>query len=242
MVQPAYGLDHATEQPRLQVTTQAGKSGPIDGRAALPVELQHVHSGARQRAVTDRPFDATAGRTVARARRRGAAARPQPRPFETRIDIRGIVEPLHAAREKRGREAGPRYAEQRTQQAHFRLLDQGRHAGKAVGTALAGRPHGHGLGLIVSMMGEQQVQEAAPEAFIAQQPVPCFRAAACRPARGFAPDQPRIALSMPWRASVSLVADASPAEFGAQAVVDDEPDHAAATFCRPVVRQQRQCQ
>src|ERR1700755_3550208 len=37
MVQPAHGLDHATEQPRLQVETQTGKSGPIDRRPALPV-------------------------------------------------------------------------------------------------------------------------------------------------------------------------------------------------------------
>ena len=54
----------------------------------------------------------------AHARRRGAAIRPQPRPFEARIDVRGIVEPRHAAREERGGEPGPRYREQRPQQAH----------------------------------------------------------------------------------------------------------------------------
>ncbi len=167
MVPPAHGLDQAAEQPRLQIATQACKSSPVDGRHALLVELQHVHSGLGQCAVADRSF----GAATPHARRRRAAIRPQPRPFEARVDVRGIVEPRHAAREERGGELGPRYREQRPQQAHVGLLDQGRHAGQTVGTALAGSPHGHGLGLIIGVMGEQQVQDAAPAAFVAQQPV-----------------------------------------------------------------------
>ena len=145
------------------------RANPARSMAATPVlvELQHVHSGLGQFAVADRPFGAAAPH----ARRRRAAIRPQPRPFEARIDVRGIVEPRHAAREERGGEPGPRYREQRPQQAHVGLLDQGRHAGQTVGTALAGSPHRHGLGLIIGVMGEQQVQDAAPAAFVAQQPV-----------------------------------------------------------------------
>src|SRR5580704_16319833 len=114
MVPPTHRLDDAAEQPCLQVAAQAGESGSVDGRPAGLVERQQGDRGTRQFAVADRPFDA-----AARVRERGRPTRPQPRPFEARIDIRGVIQPLYAAREKRGREPGARYAEQRAQQAHL---------------------------------------------------------------------------------------------------------------------------
>ena len=56
-------------------------------------------------------------------------------------------------------------------------------------------------------MGEQQVQDAAPAAFVAQQPVTGVRRLLQACPRQ--PDQVRIARD-PWRASSSAVAAASP--------------------------------
>src|SRR5713226_311044 len=60
IVPPTHRLDNAAEQPYLQIAAQAGKSGSVDGRHARLVERQHIHRGASQFAVTDRPFDAAA--------------------------------------------------------------------------------------------------------------------------------------------------------------------------------------
>ena len=120
IVPPAHRLNDAAEQPYLQIAAQTRKSGPVDGHHAHRIERQHIHCGSSQFAVTDRSLD----RLSARVRGPRAATRPQPRPLEARIDIRGVVQPLHAAREKRGGEPGARFAEQGTQQAHLRLIDQ----------------------------------------------------------------------------------------------------------------------
>ena len=105
MVPPAHGLDHAAEQPRLQIRDPSAAK-PARSMAATPSwsNSSIVHRGLGQCAVADRPFGAAA----AGARRRRAPAALQPRPFEARIDVRGIVEPLHAAREQRRGEPGPR--------------------------------------------------------------------------------------------------------------------------------------
>ena len=60
IVPPTDRLDEATEQLRLQIASQAGKSGSVDGRAARLVERQHIHRGSRQLAISDRPFSAAA--------------------------------------------------------------------------------------------------------------------------------------------------------------------------------------
>ena len=70
MVPPAHGLDQAAEQPRLQIATQACKSGSVERRHAFLVELQHVHGSLGQFAVADRSFDASTSH-ARRVRRRG---------------------------------------------------------------------------------------------------------------------------------------------------------------------------
>ena len=103
-------------------------------------------------------------------------------------------------------------------------------------------PHRHGLGLIIGVMGEQQMQDAAPAAFVAQQPVAGRprRLLQASPRLGARPGEDR-AVDAVTRQQVGRRRRLA-RRFGAQAVVDDQADHAAAAPGRPVVRQQDQRQ
>ena len=162
-------------RPRSLITrlsNPACRSGP-DGQRRF--DRWPLHLPARNPGYPQRRGRGPARAPTARRRRPAArgsfSCRARPRRSKRGSTYEGIVEPLHAACEERGGEARPRDGEQGSQQPHLRLLDQGRHAGEAVGAAPAGRAHGHGLGLIVGVVRQQQMQDAPAPAFPAQQPI-----------------------------------------------------------------------
>ena len=161
----------------------AAEAGPIDGERRLPVELQRSDRRLRPGALAAaRPPLSSAGidgASGSRPRRRARSKRE--------VDVRGSsIHGTPRAIERRG-QPRPRHREQRPQQPHVRPFDQRRHAGKAIEAAAARRAHGHGLGLVVGVMGKQQMQDAAAPAFAATTADSARSARpACRPLRGLA--------------------------------------------------------
>ena len=62
-----------------------------------------------------------------------------------------------------------RHAQQRSQQPDVALLDDGCHAGETVAAAASCGSHRHGLRLVVGVVGQQQVKDAAAAAGRQQQ-------------------------------------------------------------------------
>ncbi len=165
VVTATYGQDDPAEQAVPQVSTQPAECTPVEHHLPRQVELQRFHCGPGQAPLMGGTIVVLASRSDVGDRR----ASTQARAFEAKIDIRRILDPSHAACLKRCRQTRARHREKRAQHSYFRALDEGGHAGKAIGSALARRPHRHGFRLVVGMMGNEQMQDAAPMALTAQQ-------------------------------------------------------------------------
>ena len=128
----------------------------------------------------------------------------------------------------------------RPQQAGLALLDQGGHAGEPIGPARPRGAHGHGLGLVVGVMGDQQMQDAVTPASLEQQAI-------ARLARGFLQPACRLGAAPAQDLCGDAVASEQIARprrlaggFAAQAVIDDQADDPALQLGGPFMRQQRE--
>ena len=81
--------------------------------------------------------------------------------------------PRDPARQERRRQARPRHREQRAQEADLRPFDQRRHAGQPVRPAGTGSAHRDGLDLVIGVVRDQEMENAALPARLSHQPVAC---------------------------------------------------------------------
>ena len=142
--------------------------------------------------------------------------------------------------DQRRREPRPRNSQQRPQQPDLRQLDRRRHAGKTVRTASPSGAHGDRLGLVVCMVGDQQMKYAAPPASFTQQAVP-------RNSGGFLQAGARLGLGPPQDLGLAIVASQQGCRrrrfrrrLRPQCMIDDQADEAATARARPLVSQQCQ--
>lgn len=164
MVHPTRRLDDPAQQPSTDILSKPLEGRAIEGDGPIRLNVQNLDGGLGQVVFALRPV----GGPGRRGRPRG---HPQARPLEARVTVGRIVDPGHAARHQGCREACTGHREQRPQETNLRLLHQGGHAGKAVRAALPRRAHRYGFRLIVGVVAQQQMQDATPATFLAQQPV-----------------------------------------------------------------------
>ena len=162
------------------------------------------------------------------------------RALEARIGVGRIVDPRHATSDQRRREPRPENPKQRPQEPHFRQLERSRHAGKTIRTALPGGAHGDRFGLVVGMVGDQQMENAASATGFAQQPI-------ARHARGFLQAGARLGFGPAQDLGLATVASEQGhgrgrfrRRFGPQRMVDDQAGDAPAARAGPLLSQQRQ--
>ena len=237
MVSASDRLDDAADQTPLQIERDLHEIRPVEGEGRAPalVEFQHCDGGFGHLPLLDRAL-AFGDKPV----RRDVACRPQARPLEPRVQVRGIVDPGNAKRLQGRGKPGARNAEQRPQQANFGPFQKRRHAGQPVGATAARGAHDHRFGLVVGLMRHQQVKEAALPAGVAQETV-------ARPARGLLHAGRRLRSRPGQHMGLDALASQQFAgcprfasRLGPQAMVDDERGGPAVPLASPSVGQQRE--
>ena len=170
MVSAPDRLDDAADQTPLQIERDLHEGLAFKGNSLVPrlilVEFQQRDTGLGYLPLLARTL-ALGNRPVRRRQARG----PKPRPLEPRIHIGGIVDPDNAKRRQGRRKSDARHAEQRPQDSELRPFEQRRHAGEPIGSTATRGAHHYRLGLVVCLMRDQQMQNAALVAGLAQQAV-----------------------------------------------------------------------
>ena len=167
MIEAPHGLNETAQEPVGRAATKSQEPLAIQRSSPFLVEFQGLH-----RRVGDVALATGTLRALCKSCFRNECATcPQPRPFESGIGIGRIVDPGETPRLEERREMFPPDPEQRPQEPGIAMLDDRRHAGQTVGPAIARGPHRYGLGLIVGVMGDKKVQDAAVPAGVEQKPI-----------------------------------------------------------------------
>lgn len=173
MIPPAQSLDQPTDQTSLHTEGEAPESSAIKGHGVVPAEVQQRHGGFGDLPLLSGPL-ASKGPLMLRRGHHRRPSGPQTGALEAQVGVGGVVDPGNAFRLQGGRQALSGHRQQGPQQAGIGAFDQGRHAREPIRPALPRCPHGHGLGLVVGVVGHQKVEDAPATTGILQQPIACF--------------------------------------------------------------------
>jgi hypothetical protein len=222
--------DHPAQQAPPHTARQPPEAKGV--QRDFTIQLQDVERRGRQ-------LPLLAGSRTVRANR-GDPASAQPCPLEAQIDIRRIVDPGDAMLDQRRGEALASHGQQRSQQTEIGRFDKGSHAREAVRSAAARRPHGNRLGLVIGMVPDKKMKNAALPACLGQQPVTrrASRFLKATGTPGAAPVQDRTFYSVRTQRFCRLTGLVC--RFRPQAVIDDQGEETASTTANPFVCQQRQ--
>ena len=239
MIPPTQRLDQPTDQTPLHTEGDAPESRAIKGHGTVPGEIQQRHGGFGSLPLLSGPSTANGPLSLRRGHRHLSHG-PQSGPLEAQVGVGRVVDPRNAFGLQGRRQPCAGHGQQGPQQADVGAFDQGRHAGEPVRPALPRCPHGHGLGLVVSLVCHQKVEDPSTAAGVPQQPVSCLTGGLLQAGHGFRPRpdentalDPQPGQQIPGRCGFGP-------RLGTQPVIDDQGKHPSPTLARPAVGQQHE--
>ena len=238
MVQPADGLNDPAQQAVGGVRSQTKEAVPIERSRTVFIEFQRGHGRLGHTGLSPRTLHAIC-KSISQDE---SATLPNAYPLESGVPVGRILDPGQTARLEEGSEACPPHAEQRPQQSAVAPFYHCRHAGESVGSAPVGGTHGDGLGLVVGVMGDQQMKDAEPTAGREQQPVASGSGSRLQPMRRLRTTPVQDLARHPLPLQKRLRRRGLVRRLAPQAMVDRQPDRFAASRRRPFMSEQRQRQ
>lgn len=238
MIPPTQRLDQPANQTLLHTEGEAPESSAIKGHGTVPSEVQQRHGGVGDLPLLSGPLAANGPLLLKRSHRLSRG--PQTGPLEARVSVGRVVNPGNAFRLQDRCQPLPRHRQQRPQQADVSAFDQGRHAGEPVRPTLPRRPHGHGLGLVVSVVSHQEVEDTSAAAGVPQQPISRLASGQLQAGCGLRPRPgENTALDLQSIQQISRCRGFG-RRLGAQPVIDDQGKRLSSALARPAVGQQHE--
>ena len=150
-----------------------------------------------------------------------------------------VLDPGNPARRERRLQAGLGHTQERPDKARPRQLDHRRHGGEPVQAAAPAETQEQGLGLIVEVMGERQVQHALGLAPPGEQLIASPARHGLDIGRGFGPSPAQHLMADSQRPQRPPHVPGFGRRFRTQAVIDGERGDGAPGGARPIVQQDR---